>query len=105
MENELSKLCNKNKIILQRINEDGSFKLEYYKSMLELSKQLDMPYSTLTNIYYTCINKGGGKEKKQQKKFCQYKYVALLKKIRIFDYLHTDLMHNVDYFNNLIQRN
>jgi len=104
METELTKLCNPNKIILQIINEDGSYKVEYYKSINEINKKLNIPYSTLINIYYTCISKGGGRNKIEKKKYIQMKYIKLLEKIRIFDYLNEDLMNNKEFFNNILKQ-
>ena len=105
MELELSQLCNPNKIILQIIDSDGSYKVEYYKSITDIKKKLNIPYNTLINIYYTCINKGGGKSKTEPKRYIQPKLIKLLEKIRIFDYLNEDLMNNKEFFNNILKVN
>ena len=100
----LNKLNPNNKIMIQHIKDDGSYTIEYVKSINDLSKKYNIPYSTLINIYYTCINKGGGKSKVEKKKYIQMKYIKLLEKIRIFDYLNEDLMNNKEFFNNILKQ-
>lgn len=96
------KLCDKNKFILVLLNEDGTTTKENVKSINEISKKTGIPYSTLINIYYVCINKGGGKDKSLKKRYIQPKYKELLKYIRIFDTINEHMMDNTEYFDNLL---
>ena len=61
MENDLNKFCSKNKIFVQIFEPNGEVTVKNYKSLNEVSKSFNIPYSTLINIYYICTNKGGGK--------------------------------------------
>ena len=98
----LNKLNPNNKIMIQHIKDDGSYTIEYVKSINDLSKKYNIPYSTLINLYYICTNKGGGKQKNERKKYIHTKYIMLLKKMRIFDSINEEQMLNHQYFNHLI---
>ena len=98
----LQNLNPNNKIMIQHINTDGSYTVEYVKSINDLSKRYNVPYSTLINLYYICTNKGGGKGKNEKKKYIHTKYIMLLKKMRIFDSINEEQMMNHQYFNHLI---
>lgn len=98
----INKLSTTNKIILQVIRDDGSYTVEYIKSINDLSKKLNIPYSTLINLYYICTNKGGGVKKANQKKYIHTKYIELLKRIRIFDSINEGQINNKEYFNRLM---
>jgi hypothetical protein len=102
MENDLNKFCSKNKIFVQIFEPNGEVTVKNYKSLNEVSKSFNIPYSTLINIYYICTNKGGGKNKLAKKKYIHGKYVELLKHIRVFDNFNEDLMNNKDYFESLL---
>lgn len=98
----INRITNKdNKILLQIINTDGTITNEYVKSISVISKKLNIPYSTLINLYYICTNKGGGKNKNIKKKYIHNKYIELLKHIRIFDGYPTSDDYN-DFLNNLL---
>jgi len=63
----LNKITKHDKIILQIIQTDGSYSVEYLKSICVINKKLNIPYSTLINLYYICTNKGGGRNKAGKK--------------------------------------
>ena len=92
-----------NTLILQIISDDSSYYVENFKSLKEIERKLNIPYTALVNIYYTCSNKGGGTNKKSSKKHIHRKYATLLKRMRIFDSNSTELMNDEDYFNNLLK--
>lgn len=93
-----------NQMILQTIHEDASKTTEYFKSIKEIERKLNLPYNVLVNIYYTCSMKGGGASKKEPKKHIQKKYIPLLKKIRIYDANDMDLIdNNEEYFQKLLK--
>jgi hypothetical protein len=98
----LLKLAPNNKIMVQHLKDDGSYTVEYVKSINDLAKRYNIPYSTLINLYYICTNKGGGKTKNEKKKYIHTKYIMLLKKMRIFDSINEEQMLNHQYFNHLI---
>ena len=98
------KLTSNNKIVLQIIREDGSHTVEYLKSINDIKNKLNIPYSTLINVYYICTNKGGGKSKSAPKKYIHSKYLELLKRIRIFDTYNEDLMYNKPHFDKLLAK-
>ena len=100
----LNKITKHDKIILQIIHTDGSYSVEYLKSICEINKKLNIPYSTLINLYYICTNKGGGKSKTDKKKYIHNKYIELLKHIRIFDSYNEEKMHNKEFLNELISK-
>jgi hypothetical protein len=95
----------KNRIILQIICPHGAKNITYCSSVKEVQRKLEnnIPYSALINIYYICSNKGGGLDKKSQKKHVHKKYVNLLKTIRIFDENNNELIDDDEYFNKLIK--
>ena len=95
------KLKPNSKIMVQHLKDDGSYTVEYVKSINDLAKKYDIPYSTLINLYYICTDKGGGKKKNEKKKYIHTKYIALLKKLRIFDSINEEQMMNHTYFNHL----
>jgi len=97
----LNKITNNNKIILQILNTDGSYSVEYVKSISDIHKRFNIPYSTLINLFYICTNKGGGRNKTNKKKYIHSKYIELLKHIRIFDAMNEDKIHNKDFLNEL----
>ena len=95
--NLIKKLTDKNsKIMLQIINPDGTSNIEYVKSISDISKKLDIPYSTLINLYYICTEKGGGKNKNVKKKYIHSKYIELLKHIRIYDSFNESFLNDVN---------
>jgi len=100
----LSKITNHNKIILQILNPDGSYSVEYVKSICDINKKFNIPYSTLINLYYICTNKGGGRNKTNKKKYIHSKYIELLKHIRIFDAMNEEKLHNKDFLNELMAK-
>jgi len=97
--NDLNKLCTKEKILVQVIEPNGERTVKYFKSLNDVSKSYNIPYSSLINLYYICTNRGGGKNKLSKKKYIHSKYIELLKHIRVFDNLNED-MNNNDYFHN-----
>ena len=103
MTDEINKLCDNKKIILQLLKDDGTFQIEYLKSINEIQRKHNIPYSTLINIYYICGNKGGGAHKKDSKKYIHPKYMDLLKLIRIFDHMKDQNLYNKDFYNKLIK--
>jgi hypothetical protein len=100
----INKLTGNNKIILQIFREDGSHTVEYLKSINDIKTKLNIPYSTLINVYYICTNKGGGKAKSAPKKYIHSKYLELLKHIRIFDTYNEELMYNKPHFDKLLAK-
>lgn len=94
-----NKLTNNNKIILQLFKEDGTYTVEHLKSITDINKKLNIPYSTLINLYYICTNKGGGKQKNIKKKYIHHKYTELLKHIRIYDSMSEHLIYKNDFIN------
>ena len=98
----LNKITNHNKIILQLLQPDGSYSIEYVKSICDINKKYNIPYSTLINLYYICTNKGGGKSKTDKKKYIHTKYIELLKHIRIFDALNEEKLHNKKFLKELM---
>ena len=92
-------------MILQIIKEDDSFETINFKNIKEIQRYFHdtIPYSALINIYYTCSNKGGGIDKKRQKKHIHGKYIQLLKRLRIFDANNKELMDNKEYFYKILK--
>ena len=99
-----NKLTNNNKIVLQLFNEDGTYTTEYVKSINDIQKKLNIPYSTLINLYYICTNKGGGKQKHIKKKYIHCKYIELLKHIRIFDSINEHLITNNEFIKQILEK-
>ena len=102
MTDEIDKLCDSQKFVLQLIKEDGTIQMEYFKSINEIQRKHNIPYSTLINIFYICSNKGGGAKKKDAKKYIHPKYTELLKRIRIFDHLNASI-YDKNFYNKLLQ--
>ena len=94
-----NKLTSNNKIVLQLFKEDGTYTIEHLKSINDIQKKLNIPYSTLINLYYICTNKGGGKHKHIKKKYIHSKYIELLKHIRIFDTINEHLTNDKEFLN------
>ena len=100
-----NKLNSNNKIIVQIFHEDGSYSVEHMKSINDVCKKFNLPYSTLINLYYICTNKGGGRNKCMKKKYIHSKYLELLKHIRIFDSFNNELMHDNEHILKLLSNN
>lgn len=98
-----NKLTNNNKIVSQLFNDDGTYTIENLKSINDIKKKLNIPYSTLINVYYICTNKGGGKEKHIKKKYIHNKYIELLKHIRIFDSMNEHLTLDKDFLKEILK--
>jgi hypothetical protein len=100
---EIRSLTSPNKKVLQVIKQDGSYTIEYYKSLIDIGKKYDLPYNKLVNIYYICIQKGGGVKKDVKKRYIHHDNIALLNKIRIFDnYNFNEMSNDREYFESLI---